>query len=1597
MILLFAESAGTRRGLYVVGYTIPEGVDTMLDVIGVGWPNVDEDAYRDMADALREFADDADDDAYAAYQHIQKLLATGQSESLTALDRHWSKVQGKHKDLAKAGRLVAGALDRVADIIVARKIAAVAELAELCATIGISLAFAPVTAGLSTLLAGGKIAATRIAFKRILKEMAEMAVEEIVTTLTEPAVAAIENIVADLAIQTALNVAGVQDGYDSGQTAQAGKDGLQLNSAGGSALGPGTGMEIDHEAHGKARMHLAGVQVTMGDVTRGKLSKAKGHHGRAKGKDSLTAVLDTTIERVTEKLVKALDDLGDHVGKKVPAALAKSSKTHKNTDQDIRDSINKIDDKKGKDDGSDGRRKIDHGGRRAGRPGSRPQSTRETVDNPREKSIALNKRLCKTDPVDIASGEMVLPQTDLSLPGVLPLVVQRSHISGYRYGMCFGRSWASTLDERLELTGTNAVWAREDGSLLVYPTLPLHGAEDILPSEGDRIPLTHAGANALGNITYTTHDPLLGLTRRFTGHPYRSGGIYWLTEIEDRNGNTLHIGRNDEGFPTTLLHEGGYRVLVTTDPGIGRVSELALRTPDGPVEVAAYGYDSEGNLERVTNSSGAPLRFAYDANGRITSWTDRNGSTYQYVYDSAGRVVRTIGPDGFLSSAFTYTDGGQDGRITRFTDSTGATTVLRLNDLLQVVAETDPSGNTVIQNWDRYDRVLSRTDTRGHTTTWQWDDSGNLTSVTEPDGSVTTADYDTNGMPTVVRTPDGSVWRREYDDRGNNTALIAPDGTTTRYQHDAQGGIVAITDPMGAAETFRANGVGLPVTRTDALGNTYTFDRDAFGRPVTMTDPLGGVTRLEWSIEGQLLRRIEPDGTELTWNYDAEGNCLTEVHPDGGVTHSEYLQFGLLSARTDPGGARYEFTYDTELRLTHVRNSTGLTWRYEHDVLGRVVRETDFDGRTLTYTYDPAGRFLARTNPLGQTVTHRLDAAGRVTCKDVDGTVTSYTYDRAGNLVAARSPHSNLTMEYDAMGRLAAETVDGHTTRYTYDAIGRCTGRVTPGNVITTEDYDAAGNRIRMTVAGRPLNFAHDALGQEVGRTTGTTDGSLTFTTARDPLGRVREHSLAAQERTLRHRTYAYDGNHLKATTDRVTGHTRTYHSDASGRPLDIEEPGWRESYRYDSEGNQTEAEWPDRAPHPESRGLRSYDGTRLRTAGALSYTYDAAGRITERRKKRLSRKPDIWRYTWDAEDRLVSCTTPDGVLWTYTYDALSRRTAKRRHGTDGRIVEETRFAWDGSRLAEQTDSTTRTRLTWEYDGNRPLVQAEHRITAPQPRIAPDPEKRPDAGSAGSHTDARFFAIVTDLVGTPTDLVDDDGTITWQSRRAEWGSTAWTRTATAYTPLRFPGQYADPETGLHYNYFRHYDPEAGRYVTPDPLGLAPAANPAGYVHAPSTTADPMGLAPCMDTMLDLATKLNNVLPEGQARQKQVVAIIHAETPEGPTTFVSGTSKSKLTPAQVKLAKSMGLVPLPNDQYLKIPKGKKGGHAEQNILLFLDRMNRTTEGTWLPTHGAASNSVCKEFCHPVISSSKGAMFGLVYEKTHGTQQKQFYWPARHSPG
>ncbi|WUX13539.1 RHS domain-containing protein [Streptomyces sp. NBC_01439] len=195
--------------------------------------------------------------------------------------------------------------------------------------------------------------------------------------------------------------------------------------------------------------------------------------------------------------------------------------------------------------------------------------------------------------------------------------------------------------------------------------------------------------------------------------------------------------------------------------------------------------------------------------------------------------------------------------------------------------------------------------------------------------------------------------------------------------------------------------------------------------------------------------------------------------------------------------------------------------------------------------------------------------------------------------------------------------------------------------------------------------------------------------------------------------------------------------------------------------------------------------------------------------------------------------TTPDGTVWRYRYDPLGRRVAKQRQSADGdSVVEEVRFTWDGMTLCEQIsqqpDTPHTIALTWDHRGAVPLAQTERILTADDRQ---------------EEIDRRFFAIATDLVGTPTELIDESGDIAWRSRATLWGTTAWARESRTYIPLRFPGQYYDPETGLHYNLFRHYDPETGRYTSPDPLGLAPAPNPVAYVGNPHSGCDPLGLAP----------------------------------------------------------------------------------------------------------------------------------------------------------
>lgn len=368
-----------------------------------------------------------------------------------------------------------------------------------------------------------------------------------------------------------------------------------------------------------------------------------------------------------------------------------------------------------------------------------------------------------------------------------------------------------------------------------------------------------------------------------------------------------------------------------------------------------------------------------------------------------------------------------------------------------------------------------------------------------------------------------------------------------------------------------------------------------------------------------------------------------------------------------------------------------------------------------------------------------------------------------------------------------------------------------------------------MTTAGRRMEFTYDTAGREVTRRIGD---SLVLDHAFDSAGRLTAQTVTGRaDVRVRHRNYSYraDG-HLTAVDD-IAGGRQEYELDPAGRVTAVHAVGWSETYAYDQAGNQTFASWPTDHPGSETIGERTYESNRITRAGAVRYEHDRLGRVTVRRKTRLSRQPDIWRYVWDAEDRLITASTPDGTLWRYLYDPFGRRMAKLRLAADGQSVEERiDFTWDGNTLCEQTSSSSAQPhlvvITWDHQDIRPIAQTERILDASREEV-----------------DSRFFAIVTDLIGPPTELIDESGDVAWHTRSTLWGLTTWAANSTAYTALRFPGQYADLETGLHYNYFRHYDPENARYLTSDPLGLTPAPNPFTYVANPHAWTDYLGLAP----------------------------------------------------------------------------------------------------------------------------------------------------------
>jgi RHS repeat-associated protein len=1001
------------------------------------------------------------------------------------------------------------------------------------------------------------------------------------------------------------------------------------------------------------------------------------------------------------------------------------------------------------------------GGTPKGSPdgGGTPKSDPK-ADNPRDRAVPDDSKVCVSDPVDVASGEVVMTQIDLTLPGETEdLVLSRTHLSSYRAGRWFGRSWASTLDQRLEVGREQIRFYAEDGMVLVYP---LPAGEPVLPLEGPRNPL-HRTADG---YRLSTGDAEL----HFAG----TGSTVPLTAIEQKDSRT-EIEHAEDGTPTALRRNDGVQLQISTSDG--RV--VALGAPEA-APLVRFGYNRLGQLTTIANFAGRPMTLDYDFEDRLVGWQDRTGTWYRYVYDAAGRCVRTAGANGYYNATFAYETG-----ITRHTDALGHTWTYLLNDAKQLVERTDPLGNSRRYSWSRYDHLQSEVDELGRETRYTYE-NGELTAVIRPDGS-------------VVRTAsiaDGEVQLRVGEgDSAIQRVVAASDPFDGLPGAAVSAGPSAAPDPLGDE----------PVTD----GSVRPGDRDLFGRPQLVHTASGGAARLGWTAEGRRAWRIGPHGDRETWLHDAEGQVVEHRDAAGGVRRRSYGPFGLALEDVDATGARTAYAYDGELRLTSVTNPQGLTWRYTYDAAGRLVEETDFDGRRLTYAYDEGGQLRRMTNGLGQPIEYDYDLLGNVVERRTAEEVTRYVYDALGRLVLAENPEARLEIIRDERGRVVAETVNGLGVCWDYD--GTVLRRRTSSGVDSEWTFDEAGLPRSLRIAGHDVGFEHDQAGREVVR---SVDRTVVLRRRFDEEDRLAAEEIAG----VGQRTYGYRPDGRLAAVDDVTRPWRL-EFDQAGRVNEVHGPGGVERFAHDAAGTVTSA------ATPSLPGPRAYRGNTLISAGGTSYTADAQGRVTGRHRA----GPDggqSWNYSWDQLDRMRDVRTSDGARWTYHYDPLGRRFAKRRWvtGPDGEaeLAGDTRFLWSGTDLVERVelgaDGSSRI-LTWErHPGDsRPVVQVER-----------------------SEAQSRFRAIITSPAGTPTELLDETGKLVWQDRSSFWGAPL-PGSEGAVVPLAFPGQHRDEETGLHYNVFRYYDPETARYLSQDPLGLAAAPDPVGYVAEPLLVGDPLGL------------------------------------------------------------------------------------------------------------------------------------------------------------
>lgn len=899
--------------------------------------------------------------------------------------------------------------------------------------------------------------------------------------------------------------------------------------------------------------------------------------------------------------------------------------------------------------------------------------------------------------------------------------------------------------------------------------------------------------NALGKDTTYHFDTFHGVRRvsLVEGHPtptcesanrqYSYTDEGWIATATDWNGNKTAYEHNDRGLETVRIEAVGTAEERTVTTDWHETRPLPTRSVE-PHRITEKGYDESGRLTSRT----------------ITDRDTGESRVWQYAYhadtdNAPGPLARVTGPRADVDDA----------------------------------------------------------------THFEYDAAGNLIRVTNALGHVmhVTA-HDAGGRPLRVLDPNGVTTELSYDSRGR-LIRVAVDGATTGYDYDAVGNLTGITRPNGSRLRYHYDPARRLVTIEDALGNRIDYTLDAAGNRTAerIRDGSGTLRYQRDQVFDELsrLRRITGSAGQMQrYDYDANDNLVSETDPSHNTTAHAFDALDRLIRSTDALQGQTVYGYDEQDTLTDVVDPRSNATRYTYNAFGDLIRLESPDSGISTFTYDSAGNRIRRTDAKGQVTTYAYDALNRLITvrytNDPDSNV-HHTYDGAasgygiGRLTAIRDAAGVTRYSYNAHGQVVRKTrrsANGFevSVGYGYDIAGELSRVIYPGGATVRYERDRAGliRRVVLEQGNRRQVLADDLEYSPFGPLRTFTYGNgLPFSRKYD-----RDYRLTTLVSGPEYRRYAQDaaGNVVAIAEPDTPSQSQDFGYDALHRLISAAGEYGSLAYDYDPLGNRLSKQGPD--------GDRRYrvdaGSNRLLAIDNDTLRLDANGNLLRQGGNT---------FTYDPENRLTAVLRGGERVGAYTYNARHLRSTSTARIPVASLADPSRRGQTAPAQSRRPDHAGRP----DHTGGGPTrLVTTHFVYNPNGRLLAELDRHgrvlrkyiwledmPLSLVDRTQGPARTAYYHTNHLNTPQTLTDARGNIVWAARYRPFGE-AEILTASITNNLRFPGQYFDQETGLHYNWHRYYDPATGRYTTSDPIGLEGGVNTYAYVGGnPLTDIDPMGL------------------------------------------------------------------------------------------------------------------------------------------------------------